>query len=219
MSELPAACLAIEAELSALLDEELETAREAEVRAHVERCDRCTRRLEELCNADLALASLAAPRVPDDLAQRLAARLAGPPAAAPVARIRSPERARRWAPLRTGVGLAAAAAVLLVVWVSLRGGGPEESTPPLARSTPASEPAAAPRAAPAPERLLDEAPAEAVAELPPQPAPAVAPEFEGLGEEDLALLLAARQLEDLAVIENLEVLEALVGLGLGEGAG
>lgn len=183
MPEVPEACLAIEEELSALLDEDLEPGREAELRAHLDDCDRCTRRLEELCNVDLALASLPVSAVPDDLAQRLAARLDRERAPAAGGRTAPPPRRRL-----VGLALAAAAAVALAIWVSLPDDEPGEALPSLA-GTPTPEP------------------------------PAAATGLEELPEEDLALLLAAGELEDLAVIENLEVLEVLVGLGLGEGAG
>ena len=76
MSETAAACLAIEEDLSALIDEELAPEREAELREHLGTCDRCARRLEELCNVDLVLASLPAPEVRSNLRAQLAQRLA-----------------------------------------------------------------------------------------------------------------------------------------------
>jgi anti-sigma factor RsiW len=119
MAELPSGCRSIDADLSALIDEELAPRREAELRAHLEGCARCTRSLEELCNADLALASLRAPEPSADLRARLERRLAE------AARPRSgapPPRPRRW--LARPALAAAAAALVLMLYATLRSGAP-----------------------------------------------------------------------------------------------
>ena len=145
MSETAAACLAIEEDLSALIDEELAPEREAELRAHLETCDRCARRLEELCNVDLVLASLPAPEVRSDLRAQLEQRIAeherseALPAAGSVRRESRrrqapPPRARRWLGRRGAALAAVAAAALLAVFVTLRSGEtPEPDAPQIAR--------------------------------------------------------------------------------------
>ena len=118
MSEIAERCAPFEADLSALLDGQLDAPRAGEVQAHAESCRDCARRLGALRAVDGELRDLAAaPADPvriDALRSALASRLredAGGLAQAPVAR-RAPPRRRRWlAP----VALAASAAALLLV--------------------------------------------------------------------------------------------------------
>jgi anti-sigma factor RsiW len=239
-NELPEACLGLDEDLSALIDEELSPEREAEVRAHLDTCDRCALRLQELCNVDLELAGLAQPAVSPDLSSSLMARIAleseahaheDAEAAAPrkSARAAAPTARRRWL---SGPGLAriaVAAGLVLAAWLVLRsdpGVEPEVPvavTPPQVPVVPAPEvdrPAGTlvvERAAPAETRVAERAPAPGA---PPAPAPG---EREGgdegqggawgdLQPEDLAMLLELDEVEDLDLIANLELLETLVDL-------
>jgi hypothetical protein len=246
VSETAGACQAIGEDLSALIDEELAPEREAELRAHLETCDRCARRLEELCNVDLVLASLPAPEVGSDLRVQLAGRIAEHErrealSAASVrreGRLRQapPPRRRRWLGRRVAALAAVAAAVALAVFATLRGGEtPVPGAPQIARPAPQALPAQgpAPRAEQRGEPLLAERrsvePEPALLEpaRPTQPEArpveiAETPPAVGLGnlaEEDLAMLLVLDAVEDLDVIANLELLEDLLELEAMEGAG
>ena len=176
MNEVPAGCLPFDEDLSALLDEELSTEREVEVREHLAGCARCAQRLEALCDVDLTLASLPAPQVPADLGARLAARLAAEarPEPAPVARLRPRAApARRRLAARPAIWLAAAAAAALAVWVAVTGQDAVAPPAPVA-VTPPPPPRELPPSPPTPEpgRLVA---AEEPAPPPRPPAP-VAPE-------------------------------------------
>lgn len=249
MPKTAAACLAIEEDLSALIDEELAPEREAELRAHLETCDRCARRLEELCNVDLVLASLPAPEVGSDLRAQLEQRIAEHERseALPAGSARRegrqrqapPPRARRWLGRRAAALAAVAAAVLLAVFVTLRSGeAPEPDAPQIARPAPQTLPAQGPepgveqrgepllaeQPSPEPEPALPAQAEAAPVELAKVPAPEAAPAppavgLEELSEEDLALLLVLDAVEDLDVIANLELLEDLRELEGMEGAG
>jgi anti-sigma factor RsiW len=82
MNEPRAACAAYEEELSAFVDDELAPDRRAEVEAHLDACPGCRRRLEALCDVDLALASAPLPPVSRELARRVSERVAARPDAA-----------------------------------------------------------------------------------------------------------------------------------------
>lgn len=214
MSEIPADCLPFDADLCALIDAELDAEREAEVRAHVEGCPRCALRLAALGNVDLALADVPAPEVPADLSRRLAAQLASEAPPAPIALRRArtvpPRAERRGLGLRVAGALAAAAAVGLAVFLGLPGEEPEVG-PQLAR-----EPVPAiPESLPVPVAV--DPVSERIAELMPEPPPALADE----DLEDVALMLALAELaepDDVGLVANLELLELLVDLGPPEGA-
>lgn len=247
MSEVPASCIAWDEDLSALIDEELSVEREAELRAHLDGCSRCALRLEELCNVDLTVAGLPAPEVPGDLRQRLAARIAteavrpaGASEAAPPARARTlpPEHRPRWAAARlAGLG-AAAAALLLAVWVAVRSDAPLQPEPSVAGlaprtaipevpalepSAPLPEPQAAqialeePAAPPAPAVVSPEVALDA--EPPVEMAEVGLPELADLEEEDVALLVEFEAVEDFDVIANLELLERFLDAEAAGGAG
>lgn len=206
MPEFPAACRGFDDDLSALLDEELAPGREAEVRAHLEACAGCRSRFERLCQVDLALASLPVSEVPAGLADRLRARVAeerhAPPRGRPVVRW-APRSRRRW---RAAPWIGAALGAALVLYLSLpRGTGevpaPAESAPAVARTP-----------APTPEQVETPAPA-------PAPGALAGAEIEALPEEeldDLAVALELETVEDLDVIANLDLLEAVLAR---EGAG
>lgn len=239
MTQISPACLAYDEDLSALIDEELPTEREAELRAHLEVCARCAKRLEQLCNVDLALASLPALEPAGDLRARLAARIAAAPGdgAGPLDEAPRPLRRRRGPPPPTrrralavsAAAAAAAAALLLAVWGAMRGG--EQSAPeaPLARSQPMSPAPLAPAPPPAPLLAREEAaPPRPGGVAPAEPAPsepplAVAevglPELADLPESDVAMLVEMEAVEDLDVIANLDLLERFLALEARGGAG
>lgn len=191
-NQLPEGCLAFDEELSGLIDEELSPEREAEVRAHVDGCDRCALRLQELCNVDLALAGLAQPAVSPELARGLAARIAADAptsqdAAAPTQRRRAaaPPPRRRWLGAPALARAALAAGLVLAAWLLLRG---DEAVPPgpqLANEPVAPAPAPeAPREAGLPEgaelpsrELLAERPEPAAEPLPTESPEAVTQEL------------------------------------------
>ena len=70
-------CQAVQAQLSAWLDDELTEAAGAMLPAHLERCEACRREWRELTALDAALGNLAAP-VPMGLAEKVAATLRRP---------------------------------------------------------------------------------------------------------------------------------------------
>ena len=242
MPETPIDCLAYADDLSALIDRELDAVRETEVRAHADACEHCAQRLQELCNVDRVLAGLPTPVVADDLQTRFQARLAAAgPAATPSRSSRSapPRRRRRGAALGIAGGLAVAAAVMLALLFGLPRDVSEPGVP-IAR-----EDAAAPaeqRDVPEPEpRVIADVPepaAAVVAETPPaESAPVVAAEqplpepaviepapaaqlgaLDALPDEDVALLLELDAVADLDLMDNLDLLEALVDLGVADGA-
>jgi len=237
MTEIPARCIEWDEDLSALVDEELSAEREAELRAHIDSCERCTRRLQELCDVDLSLASLPALEVPGDLAARLAARIEVSQPAASVAEVSAampsrprtapPAPRRRATAVRLAAMAAAAAALLLAVWVAVRGPEAPEPVPPLARAaapeprdaaTPLEEIAPEPEASSTQQQLGRDEPApqeQPTAEPPIQLAEAGLPELADLHEEDVAMLIALEAIEleaaeDFDVIANLELLERLL---------
>ena len=65
-------CQAVQAQLSAWLDDELSEAAGAMLTAHLERCEACRREWRKLTALDAALGNLAAP-VPMGLAEKVAA--------------------------------------------------------------------------------------------------------------------------------------------------
>jgi anti-sigma factor RsiW len=93
-------CQAVQAQLSAWLDQELDAAAGAELAAHVEGCEACRRAWQELTALDAALGNLAAP-VPPGLAEKV------------VAQIRRPRRRSGWQ--------SAALAACLVLGIALGG--------------------------------------------------------------------------------------------------
>ena len=201
----PGPCSAFDEDLSALLDGELAPAREAELRAHVASCPRCTQHLARLARADEALRALPAAEVPADLATRLRARIEEEGGRSSAARGAAPSRRatprrRRWIPLAAGA-LAAAAALALYLLVAR----------PRVEETQVAE-----REEPAPEREV------ATREIPLQPPAqevAPGPELEAIqaaSDEELAVALDLDTLADLDVIERLDVLEQLAAL---DGAG
>jgi anti-sigma factor RsiW len=202
----PASCAAFEADLSALLDGELERARESEVRAHLAGCARCTERLARLARVDEALRSLPPAEVPAGLGERLRARIGAEERVGASDRRGSrergpaPTRRRRWIPL-AATALAAAASLALYLLV--------------ARPRPAQEePPVAVVERPAPEREIArrEPPAQPGTEVPEADLEAIA----AASDDELALALDLDTLADFEVIERLELLEALSAL---DGAG
>jgi negative regulator of sigma E activity len=221
MSELPAVCADVDGDLSALIDEELSAAREAEVRAHLEVCASCRARFAALAEVDLVLAGASAPPVPADLRARLQTRLDASPISismrvddASRARL-APRRRRMWRPA-LGLALAAAAALALYLAVVARpptpmGVGPQ---PQVARETPrASDPARnavarreSPTAAPRAPTPTPPAPRVAGAEAPTPQAP------DDWSDEEVAVALQLDTISDFDVIANLDALEELLAL-------
>ncbi len=70
-------CQAVQAQLSAWLDQELDAAAGAALSAHVEGCEACRREWRQLTALDAALGNLAAP-VPSGLAAQVAAQIRRP---------------------------------------------------------------------------------------------------------------------------------------------
>jgi anti-sigma factor RsiW len=96
--------------LSALLDDELAAAEEAAVRTHLESCRRCRRTLSELEAAEALLCRIPASLIPLDWNPGSEARLLALARWSP-----APPRHPAW-PLPALGALAAAAALVLVVW-------------------------------------------------------------------------------------------------------
>jgi len=216
MSDILETCAPFEADLSALVDGELDPGREAEVREHLSGCAACRERLEALCDVDLALASIAVPPVPAGLRERLGERIARDAAApdgrdasrpAPV-RPRAPRRPRRrlWRP---ALGAALAAAAALALYLALGG---LDSFRPLQK--PAPEP---PVAVTVPERApaggeIAQAPAVPPPEAARQEVEPAADPLANASEDDLAGILDLETVEDLDLIANLDFLERWVAL-------
>jgi anti-sigma factor RsiW len=246
MPEIATECLTFAEDLSALIDAELDAPREAEVRAHVATCASCAEFLEDLCNADLALAGLSTPAPAADLHARFEARrtAAAVDARSPQTVRRAPPRARRRG-LALGIasGLAAAAAVLLALLLGVPRDVSEPGMPIARETTPdpevpsqpgvpeadviaeVPEPALVEPAVPqTPERIAAEP------ELPRAPLPETVPStdagepasqlaaLEALPDEDAALLLDLDTVAELDLMANLDLLEAMVDLGMTDGA-
>ncbi len=241
---VPAACARVEEDLSALLDGELEASREALVRAHTQGCARCRARLAALARVDVLLASAPVHETSAALHGRLRARIeaeeqateaeeqavAGPaPArsdrgARPGRSAPPAHRSRRARPFVAAL-LAAAAALALYLAVGRQrtplAPAPEprvarapESVAPQEIPTP---PAPAPIVPVAPEDPEPVAIAERTVPAPPPATPAQDPDFDALPAEEIAVGLELDTAEDLEVIANLELLEALVALEGGRG--
>jgi hypothetical protein len=140
-------------------------------------------------------------------------------------RRRAPARiARRWLSARAAIASAAAAAAL-ALWFSLRGAEEPGPGAQVARApaeirepAPAPAPAQVAQLPPAPEpRPAAEAPV-VVAEQRPAEAPA-APELGDLQDQDVLLLMRLDEVEDLDLLANLELLEAMVAANQREGSG
>lgn len=121
MSEIAQNCAPFEADLSALLDGELDAPRAAAVQAHADACHDCARRLTALRAVDGELRRVAAvpvdPARIDAMRSALAASRGAEPhaaARAPIAARRAPSRRRRWLPPVALTATAAAAAALLL---------------------------------------------------------------------------------------------------------
>lgn len=175
--------------LSAWVDGELESGRDAELRDHVAGCAVCRARVEALRRVDLQLAAMPLPAVPDDLRERLARRLETPATSTLPSR-RAPPPRRRW--LTPAAGLAVAAAAALALYLSVGGG---ES----------------PLAPPTPQQPVAQTSPEAPLQIAPEAAGAVP------SDAELAVAFELETAEDLPVIANLEVLERLLALEEGRG--
>jgi hypothetical protein len=245
MPDSPDPCAAWDEDLSALHDAELAPARESEVRAHVEGCERCSARLGALRRVDVLLAATPLPEVPESLREATLARTAEQTSrgsGAGVARPAVPRRARGAAPepdrrrrLRApALGVAAAAAAALTLYLL---GRPAPEVLPAGPPEPPIADEPVPALPPAPELPPGEPPPIQIVEpllpppFPPPPEPEV-PEFvpelvapepllvdlEAEPPEDLAVVLfGAERPDDFDVIANLEILERLLELDEGRG--
>jgi anti-sigma factor (TIGR02949 family) len=182
-------CAEYEADLSALLDGELDTPSEAVLRAHLESCAGCSRRARALQGADEALRGLPSREAPADLRARLQARLeAETDAASSVRATRRvgvaalPPRRRPRSRARPAALLAMAAAAALALYLTLATGE---------RAIPGAQPPAS--------RL------------------AKAADLEAASPDELELALELETVEDMEVIANLELLELLVAFEEGTG--
>jgi anti-sigma factor RsiW len=122
MSEIAERCAPFEADLSALLDDQLDAARAGEVQEHTESCRECARRLAALRAVDAELRHVAAAKADpvrieglrSALASRLRAEASGD-TRAPIARRAAPQRRRWFAPVALIATAAAVAALLFVM--------------------------------------------------------------------------------------------------------
>jgi len=131
LQDAASGCHEFEADLSALLDDELTPERAAEVRAHSRACQSCGGRLARLARVDAALALAPAPAVPPSLRGRLEARLASAREADTTARrparLGAPRRA--WRGRAAGALAAAAAGVALYLAIATREAARPEAAP------------------------------------------------------------------------------------------
>ena len=205
MTRLPPPCAGFDEDLSAFLDGALAPDREEEVRAHLDLCDACVRRLEVFALADAAVAA--------EHAQ-------------PAVRPRVvPLRRRRWLGVAAGAvgALAAGLAALLLARpeAALRDAAPElpaTMADRQARLAPASpDPARAPAPTPAREAIA-KAPVTLPGATSKAPAPAPPPDdadgrLATATDDELDLVDEIDTIEDLELIENLELVERLAARG------
>ena len=240
---MPTDCQEFEAELSALLDDELSPERAALLRTHIASCERCRAQLAQLARLDSLLAGAPAPAVPASLRARLDVRLAAANGSGPGVRVsvsRAPRRA--WRGRSAAAAAAIAAGLALYLAVASREPAPRQGEPmpprvarPLAEPMPAA-PQLAKRDTPARERT-PAAPApvapltprrERVAKSPAAPEPpasrpllagperaAASVDLEAVPDEDLDLALELDTVEDFDEIANLELLELMLAAEAG----
>lgn len=227
-----------QAELSAYLDGELETGAAALLRERLDREPSLATQLRELEAVDEGLRAIPPAEVPRDLAARMHDRIAAERGAADVVALRRAARPRpalRRA-LYATAALAAAVAIALLMRSQLAGGPtPQLAAPEAApRDQPLEEREAreliAPKLPAPPSLPVPEVPTP-VAPAPVEPRAIAAPEriaesvpdaIESASDEDLLLVLGlealgadAGELEDLAIIEQLEFVERLRQLETG----
>ena len=231
MPDHPEPCAAWDEDLSALFDGELAPERAAQVRAHVEGCERCSARLGALRRVDDLLVATPLPQVPESLREVTLARAARQRAGPVASRARGATAPRRRGMRAPAIGVAVAAAAALALYLL---GRPAPEVAPPATPPPVADTPAPP---PVPEAPLDERPPIQIVEplpplpLPPPPEPEIpqfvpeleAPEpliadLETEPPEDLAVVLfGAERPDDFDVIANLEILERLLELEEGRG--
>ena len=125
---------------------------------------------------------------------------------------------RRWLSARAAIASAAAAAAL-ALFVSLRGAEEPRPGAEVARAPaeapgraegPAKAPVAEPRPTPAPPAVVaEQRPAE----------PPAAPELGDLSDQDVLLLMRLEEVEDLDLLANLELIEAMAAANQRKGSG
>lgn len=245
MPEDPMRCQVPEEDLSALVDGELSEARADELRRHVPGCARCAARVAAFERTNARLAALPSRPVPADLRARLQERIAADreSSGAPKPHRAPPPARRRWLASPALATAAAVAAAVALYWGLVPA---DEVAPEIEIEQPrlAQEPAQAPAPVPDPLPLVPEPLSPRLAEMPtplpetPSPdlgpegvppthvaeaqsAPEVLPapdaEFDPVPAEEVELALELDTIEDLDVVANLELLEALVALGGGTG--
>jgi anti-sigma factor RsiW len=173
---------------SALLDGELAPEREAQMRAHAETCAACAAKLASLARVDVLLAGLPVPETRAALLAGVRARIASSPAAAEVAPPARPASAERSAPRRARRRRAYG-------WWTTAAAAAAALLLYLAlpRPTPVVPPV----------EVAEETAGD--------------PEFDALPADEIAVGLELDTAQDLEVIANLELLEALVALEEGRG--
>jgi putative zinc finger protein len=219
---IPLECARYAEEWSALLDGELAPAREAELRAHLDGCDRCRAKLASLARVDVLLAGLPVAEANADLYTRLRARIDANESREAVPRVAPPRRRRRGLAVAAAAIAAAAALALYLALPRPRG---EIAPPPEPRVAKAPEPQPQPVVPKAPEpvqvaKAPEAAPPVALPRATVTPAavePARDPEFDALPADELAVGMDLDTAKDLPVIANLELLERLVALDEGRG--
>lgn len=173
-------------DLSALLDGELAPERDAELRAHLAGCARCRAQLASLARVDVLLAGIPVRETSADLQARLRARIAAEDEAGALA---GRGRGRRTGgPLQASrrVRALAAACAAAAAALALYFFAPRTPTP------------------------LPQGPETPVAQV---PAPARDPDFDALPAEEIAVGLELDTAQDLDVIANLDLVEALAAQG------
>lgn len=237
-------CSGFDEDLSAWIDGELDAEREAEVREHASGCVRCAARVDALRAVDARLRAAAARPIDPARLARLRERIAGAQSGArePIAR-RAPPRRTRWILPAAAAAAAAAFAALVVPSLLERSRPPLELAGRAAAPEPALEIARPPEPAALEEfaalaregaPLGASAPREAGAEQAPAPGSRAAEavsdaargdaalaELESASDEELALAVVlagaegVESTDDLALVERLDLVEALAELDRG----
>jgi anti-sigma factor RsiW len=213
MSGLPAGCTPFDADLSALIDQELEPLRRAELQTHLDACARCRQRLGALGRVDEGLRELAARPLAADLDERLRRHVVAEHRPARSGRRRGPLRRVRWGRRSALAVTAAAGLALATLWlprllwqVPPGGAAPGQAVarlePPAGKGTVSERGEGASVAQPA-LSSADEL------EPPPGVELELALVLEGSSEEEIELALGLQQLADVEAADDLELIEAL----------
>lgn len=229
MSDTTQICVEWDEDLSALLDGELAPPRADDVRAHVETCERCARRLEALAHvtgfvvAERASAQpssrLPTSREPAPL--RLPGTAPGAVAAPrrEVTSMRVPSRARSVPRRRVrAMALALAAAAALVLVLRLRPRTPLDAAPsapaqsvalPALERPPSTDPTGPAPDAPVANAAPKPTPVDAVPAASRDAALEATSPLDSASDDELVIVETLDTIEDLELIENLELIEQL----------